>query len=139
MSSRLPSARFAFAAVVLLIGAIWAGAVYAQATLVINDKKVGEGAEARNGSTVTVHYTGWLMDGKKFDSSRDRGQPFNFTIGRGEVISGWEQGVQGMKVGGNRELVIPPHMGYGARGAGGGVIPPNAVLKFDIELLAVRN
>ena len=138
MHARLSSARLAFAAVVLLIGALWAGAVFAQATLVATDKKVGDGAEAKTGSTVTVHYTGWLMDGKKFDSSRDRNQAFSFTIGRGEVIAGWEQGVRGMKVGGVRELVIPPHMGYGARGAGNS-IPPNAVLKFEIELFAVRN
>lgn len=117
---------------------LMAGLVSAQSTLQIKDNKVGTGAEAVNGSTVSVHYTGWLMNGTKFDSSRDRGQPFNFTIGQRQVIAGWEQGVQGMKVGGQRELIIPPHMAYGSRGAGG-AIPPDATLRFDIELLGVRN
>lgn len=101
------------------------------------DLVVGNGPEARPGQTVTVHYTGWLADGKKFDSSLDRGQPFTFALGQGEVIKGWDEGVAGMKVGGKRRLTIPPQLGYGARGAGG-VIPPNATLVFEVELLSVR-
>ncbi len=105
--------------------------------LQINDKTVGTGTEAANGDRVTVHYTGRLSDGTKFDSSLDRDQPFEFVLGEGQVIQGWEKGVLGMKVGGQRELVIPPEMGYGAQGAGD-AIPPNAVLNFDIELLEVQ-
>jgi len=108
------------------------------------DSKQGTGAEAVAGKVVIVHYTGWLYDpsvpdghGKKFDSSVDRGQPFDFPLGGGRVIKGWDEGVAGMKVGGKRTLVIPPAMGYGARGAGG-VIPPNATLVFDVELLEVK-
>ena len=101
------------------------------------DLKVGTGAEAKAGQTVSVHYTGWLTDGKKFDSSVDRRQPFEFPLGMGRVIKGWDEGVQGMKVGGKRKLTIPPGLGYGARGAGG-AIPPNATLIFDVELLGVR-
>jgi len=108
------------------------------------DSVVGTGAEARAGMSVTVHYTGWLYEpnsadhkGRKFDSSLDRGQPFNFPLGAGRVIKGWDDGVAGMKVGGKRTLVIPAQMGYGARGAGN-VIPPNATLLFDVELLGVR-
>ena len=101
------------------------------------DIKEGTGAEAVPGKTVSVHYTGWLANGKKFDSSVDRGQPFQFHLGAGEVIKGWDLGVAGMKVGGKRQLKIPPEMGYGTRGAGG-VIPPNATLIFDVELLGVR-
>jgi FKBP-type peptidyl-prolyl cis-trans isomerase FkpA len=108
--------------------------------LQMTDTQVGTGAEAQPGRTVTVHYTGWLYNdgqqGAKFDSSRDRGDPFQFPLGVGHVIQGWDQGVAGMKVGGQRSLIIPPEMGYGARGAGG-VIPPNATLKFDVELLGV--
>ena len=108
------------------------------------DNVVGTGEEATAGHNVSVHYTGWLYDetaadhkGKKFDSSVDRGQPFNFPLGGGRVIRGWDEGVAGMKVGGKRTLIIPPDYGYGARGAGG-VIPPNAVLVFDVELLGVH-
>ena len=112
--------------------------------LQMTDVKEGTGAEAVAGKTVIVHYTGWLYDekaadhkGQKFDSSRDRGDPFDFPLGGGQVIKGWDQGVAGMKVGGQRTLVIPPELGYGARGAGG-VIPPNATLVFEVELLGVN-
>jgi FKBP-type peptidyl-prolyl cis-trans isomerase FkpA len=98
---------------------------------------VGAGAEAKAGQTVSVHYTGWLTDGKKFDSSVDRKQPFEFPLGMGRVIKGWDEGVQGMKVGGKRKLTIPAALGYGTRGAGQ-VIPPNATLIFDVELLGIR-
>ena len=108
------------------------------------DTRAGDGNEATAGRTVTVHYTGWLYDatkadhkGTKFDSSRDRNEPFTFPLGGGQVIRGWDEGVVGMKVGGQRTLTIPPDFGYGARGAGG-VIPPNATLVFDVELLDVR-
>lgn len=101
------------------------------------DRVVGTGDEAVAGKTVNVHYTGWLENGKKFDSSVDRGQPFSFPLGAGRVIKGWDEGVQGMKVGGKRKLTIPSDLGYGSRGAGG-VIPPNATLIFDVELLGVR-
>ena len=113
-------------------------------SLQISDGKVGSGAEATAGKNVTVHYTGWLYDakaadkhGKKFDSSRDHGEPFSFKLGGGQVIRGWDQGVAGMKVGGTRTLVIPSELGYGQRGAGG-AIPPNATLLFDVELLEVK-
>ena len=105
------------------------------------DTKTGEGAIAAAGNKVSVHYTGWLYTndakGAKFDSSVDRGQPFQFTLGAHQVIAGWDEGVAGMKVGGKRTLIIPPELGYGARGAGG-VIPPNATLMFDVELLRVQ-
>jgi FKBP-type peptidyl-prolyl cis-trans isomerase FkpA len=104
------------------------------------DTVVGSGDEAKAGAYVSVHYTGWLFDngtkGAKFDSSKDRNDPFEFPLGAGHVIRGWDEGVQGMKVGGTRVLTIPPELGYGARGAGG-VIPPNATLLFEVELLAV--
>ncbi|MBX3331215.1 MAG: FKBP-type peptidyl-prolyl cis-trans isomerase [Nitrospira sp.] len=101
------------------------------------DQVVGTGDAAVAGKTASVHYTGWLENGKKFDSSVDRGQPFSFPLGAGRVIKGWDEGVQGMKVGGKRKLTIPSDLGYGSRGAGG-VIPPNATLIFDVELLGVR-
>jgi len=105
------------------------------------DTKTGDGATAKAGNKVSVHYTGWLSDngakGKRFDSSVDRGQPFQFTLGAKQVIAGWDEGVAGMKVGGKRTLNIPPELGYGARGAGG-TIPPNATLIFDVELLQVQ-
>lgn len=100
------------------------------------DVVMGTGDEARAGQRVTVHYTGWLTNGQKFDSSRDRNDPFQFGLGQRQVIAGWDQGVAGMRVGGQRRLIIPPDLGYGARGAGG-VIPPNATLIFDVELLRV--
>ena len=105
------------------------------------DTKTGDGATATSGNKVSVHYTGWLYNNgakeAKFDSSVDRGQPFQFTLGAHQVIAGWDEGVAGMKVGGKRTLIIPPELGYGARGAGG-VIPPNATLMFDVELLGVQ-
>ena len=113
-------------------------------SLIKDDVKIGEGAEATAGQTVSVHYTGWLYDpsaadkhGKQFDSSRTRGTPFKFPLGGGRVIKGWDEGVAGMKVGGQRTLTIPSSMGYGSRGAGG-LIPPNATLIFDVELLGVE-
>ena len=106
-----------------------------------DDTQIGSGDEAKAGQSVTVHYTGWLyndgVQGKKFDSSKDRGDPFVFSLGAGMVIKGWDEGVAGMKIGGARTLIIPAALGYGARGAGG-AIPPNATLKFDVELLGVR-
>ncbi|RDH88103.1 MAG: peptidylprolyl isomerase [endosymbiont of Seepiophila jonesi] len=101
-----------------------------------DDLVEGDGEVAATGQTVSVHYTGWLTDGSKFDSSVDRNEPFSFSLGRGMVIRGWDEGVAGMKVGGKRKLTIPSQLGYGAAGAGG-VIPPNATLVFDVELLSV--
>jgi len=109
--------------------------------LQFTDSVVGDGDEAASGQCVTAQYTGWLYEdgeqGAKFDSSRDRNDPFEFSLGAGMVIKGWDEGVQGMKIGGQRTLIIPPELGYGARGAGG-AIPPNATLKFDVELIAVE-
>lgn len=106
------------------------------------DTTTGSGAEAKAGNTCSMHYTGWLWvngaRGARFDSSLDRGQPFSFRLGAGEVIRGWDEGVAGLKIGGKRTLIIPPQLGYGARGAGGGVIPPNATLLFEVELLGLR-
>ncbi|MBS4097146.1 MAG: FKBP-type peptidyl-prolyl cis-trans isomerase [Sulfuricella sp.] len=104
--------------------------------LIYDDLKEGEGAVAAAGQRVSVHYTGWLTNGTKFDSSKDRNDPFVFPLGGGRVIRGWDEGVQGMKVGGTRKLTIPADLGYGARGAGG-VIPPNATLVFEVELLEI--
>src|SRR3954463_16781532 len=101
------------------------------------DETVGTGKEAKSGDTVDVHYTGWLKDGTKFDSSKDRSQSFSFRLGAGQVIKGWDEGVAGMKVGGKRKLIIPASLGYGQRGAAG-VIPPNAELTFEVELLGIR-
>lgn len=105
--------------------------------LKVEDLKAGNGKEATNGKSVTVHYTGWLTNGTKFDSSLDRGEPFRFQLGAGMVIAGWDKGVAGMKIGGKRKLTIPPAMGYGDRGAGN-VIPPNSTLVFEVELLEVN-
>ena len=143
--------RFACAVLALAIAAVVTplGRVDAAENQVIEmpnglkytDTKTGDGATATSGNKVSVHYTGWLYNngakGAKFDSSVDRGQPFQFTLGAHQVIAGWDEGVAGMKVGGKRTLIIPPELGYGARGAGG-VIPPNATLMFDVELVGVQ-
>ena len=105
--------------------------------LIFEELVVGDGEEAKAGHTVSVHYTGWLTNGRKFDSSKDRNDPFQFPLGARHVIAGWDEGVQGMKIGGTRKLTIPPELGYGSRGAGG-VIPPDATLVFEVELLAIR-
>jgi len=138
------SAIFPFAVVLVLTACGGNTETNSVTQLIRQDDVVGTGAEAQSGQVVTVHYTGWLFDqtrpdrkGNKFDSSRDRNEPFSFNLGAGEVIRGWDEGVAGMKVGGRRTLTIPPDMGYGARGAGG-VIPPNATLLFDVELLEVK-
>ena len=120
----------------------WAQEKTTASGLRYTDTKLGKGATAQPGQTATVHYTGWLSiageKGRQFDSSRTRGQPFSFPLGGGRVIKGWDEGVVGMKVGGQRILVIPPQLAYGSQGAGGGVIPPNATLIFDVELLDVK-
>ena len=135
---------FATAAAVPLLGRVDAATnqvIEMPNGLKYTDTKTGDGAAATPGNKVSVHYTGWLYNngakGAKFDSSVDRGQPFQFTLGAHQVIAGWDEGVAGMKVGGKRTLIIPPELGYGARGAGG-VIPPNATLMFDVELLGVQ-
>jgi FKBP-type peptidyl-prolyl cis-trans isomerase len=108
------------------------------AELLIDEIKTGTGASPTQGQTVVVHYTGWLTDGKKFDSSVDRGVPFEFQIGVGQVIQGWDQGVLTMKVGGKRKLTIPPELAYGSRDVGNGLIPPNSTLIFEVELLDLK-
>ena len=123
------------------LSALAAGEVTTPSGLRINDTKVGTGPTPKAGQTVTVNYTGWLFvdgkKGKKFDSSLDRNEPFSFTLGQGQVIKGWDEGVATMHVGGTRTLIIPPDLGYGARGAGG-VIPPNATLIFDVDLISAK-
>ena len=106
--------------------------------LQIEKLTAGTGEKPKSGDTVQVHYKGWLQDGTKFDSSVDRGQPFEFKLGAGKVIRGWDEGVAAMRVGDKVRLTLPPEMGYGARGAGGGLIPPNATLIFEVELLGIR-
>jgi len=106
--------------------------------LEVEDITVGVGQAAQSGDAISVHYTGWLASGKKFDSSRDRGTPFNFQLGSGQVIQGWDRGLVGMKVGGVRRLTIPPDQGYGNRDVGGGLIPPNSTLIFEVELLSIE-
>ena len=149
--SRSRTFSFALAVIAVIAGGMLGSAtVHAQTTgkpmttpsgLQIIDTKVGAGASPKTGQTCVMHYTGWLYEngtkGKKFDSSHDRNEPFDFPVGAGRVIKGWDEGVASMKVGGKRTLIIPPGLGYGARGAGG-VIPPNATLMFEVELLAVK-
>ncbi len=106
-------------------------------SLKIEDLVIGDGKEAKAGMKVKVHYTGWLTNGKKFDSSKDRGTPFEFVLGAGKVIKGWDQGVENMAIGGKRKLTIPPEMGYGGQAVGGGLIPANSTLVFEVELLGL--
>lgn len=132
----------AIAGIIAMTAASAAELVTLPSGLAYRDEVVGTGPEPKAGQKVTVHYTGWLDEGggkkgKKFDSSRDRNQHFSFTLGAGEVIRGWDEGVASMKTGGKRTLIVPPQLGYGARGAGG-VIPPNATLVFDVELFSAR-
>ncbi|MGF1619156.1 MAG: FKBP-type peptidyl-prolyl cis-trans isomerase [Rhodomicrobiaceae bacterium] len=119
-----------------------AAAATSDSGLQIEDIKVGDGASPKPGQKAVMHYTGWLYEngvkGKKFDSSLDRGEPFEFTLGQRQVIEGWERGVATMKVGGKRQLIIPPALGYGSSGVGGGLIPPNSTLLFEVELLEVK-
>lgn len=114
------------------------GVVTSPTGLKYQDEKVGTGASPRQGQTVVVHYTGWLTNGKKFDSSVDRGSPFEFALGQGNVIKGWDEGVASMKIGGKRKLTIPANLAYGDKNVGNGLIPPNSTLIFDVELLGVK-
>lgn len=146
----MPAFRPALAlAAALLLSPAFVAPAFAQATERLSpsglryiEEAEGSGAAAKAGQIAVVHYTGWLYQGgqkgKKFDSSRDRGQPFEFPLGQGRVIRGWDEGVAGMKPGGRRTLIIPPQLAYGAQGAGGGAIPPNATLLFEVELIGVR-
>lgn len=120
----------------ILISLVFTLNLFADEELLIQDTKIGTGKEAYRGTTVTVHYTGKLTNGKVFDSSVDRGEPFSFQLGAGQVIQGWEKGIQGMKEGGKRKLTIPPNLGYGQRPVG--PIPANSILVFDVELLKVK-
>jgi FKBP-type peptidyl-prolyl cis-trans isomerase len=125
----------------LLIGfclVLMGGSMTVAGELMIEDLTEGSGQTAAAGDNVLVHYTGWLTDGSKFDSSLDRGQPFGFQLGAGRVIAGWDQGVAGMKVGGSRRLTIPPELAYGDRAVGGGLIPANSTLVFEVELLGIE-
>ena len=126
-------ARSALIVVLLLLGIGSVGAQY----LEIEDLVAGSGQTAQSGDAISVHYTGWLVSGKKFDSSRDRGQPFRFQLGSRQVIQGWDNGLVGMQVGGVRRLTIPPEQAYGGREVGGGLIPANSTLIFEIELLDI--
>ncbi len=137
IAKTLRTALAAVFALLLTVALVSAPAHAGEEQLQIKDLTMGDGTEAVPNSMVSVHYTGWLLDGTKFDSSLDRGEPFEFRLGGGQVIPGWDMGVEGMKVGGKRELIIPSELGYGKRGAGG-VIPPNATLKFEVELLGVK-
>ena len=134
---------FAIVIVLLLVGVYFLSSnkkdivVMDQNILQITDEVLGTGAEAKSGDMVSVHYSGTLVDGRKFDSSYDRGEPFSFILGGGQVIKGWDQGVLGMKVGGKRKLVIPPDLAYGNQDVGNGLIPPNSTLIFEVELLGI--
>jgi peptidylprolyl isomerase len=136
MKSFLKAGVIAMSTVIGACGA-YGESVTTPSGLTYMDTLVGQGLSPQQGQTVVVHYTGWLADGKKFDSSLDRGTPFEFNIGQGEVIPGWDEGVATMKIGGKRTLVIPSELAYGARGVPG-AIPPNSTLKFDVELLGVK-
>jgi peptidylprolyl isomerase len=131
-------AVFTIIAILIIVGCKSGEEITTESGLKYIDLVEGTGAMPDRGQTVVVDYTGWLTNGKKFDSSVDRGKPFEFVLGRGKVIKGWDEGVSTMRVGGKRKLIIPPELGYGARGAGGGAIPPNATLIFEVELLDIK-
>ncbi|MGH7111796.1 MAG: FKBP-type peptidyl-prolyl cis-trans isomerase [Stellaceae bacterium] len=144
----MPIRVAAAAAALLLLAAVSPASAAAPHTVTLpgglqyTDTRIGTGPAAKPGDTLVMQYTGWLDDhgkkGRKFDSSRDHGEPFTFTLGAHQVIPGWDEGIAGMKAGGERTLIIPPALAYGSEGAGGGVIPPNATLIFDVELLRIR-